>query len=41
MAAMQVQYQKAEIFRISERNAANQKMMESGDNAKIALPQHF
>jgi hypothetical protein len=37
----QVQSQKTEIFRISERQTTNQKMMDSWENTKIALPHHF
>jgi hypothetical protein len=38
MPAIQVQYSKAEIFRISERHVTNQKMIDNWGNAKIALP---
>ena len=38
--AIQVQYQKVEIFRISERHITNQKMIDKWGNAKIALPRH-
>jgi hypothetical protein len=38
MAAILVQFQKAEIFQISKRNRTNQKMIDKWGNAKIALP---
>jgi 3-deoxy-D-arabino-heptulosonate 7-phosphate (DAHP) synthase len=41
MSAMQVQSQKAEIFQVGKRNIQNQKMIDNGGNAKIALSHHY
>jgi hypothetical protein len=38
IAAMQVQYQKAEIFQVGKRNITNQKIIDKWGNAKTALP---
>jgi hypothetical protein len=38
MSAMQVQSQKVEIIRFSERNITNQKIIDKWSNAKTALP---
>jgi 3-deoxy-D-arabino-heptulosonate 7-phosphate (DAHP) synthase len=38
---MQVQSQKAEIFKVGKRNMQNQKMIDNWGNAKIALPIQF
>jgi hypothetical protein len=38
---MQVQYKKAEIFQVGERNVTNQKIIDKWGNAKIASPRHF
>jgi hypothetical protein len=38
---MQVQYGKAEIFRIGKRNKKSQKIVDNWGNAKIALLFHF
>jgi len=40
MAAILVQYKKAEIFQVGERNITNQKMIDNRDNAKMALSRH-
>jgi len=38
ITAMQVQYQKAEIFQVGKRNITNQKIIDKWGNAKTALP---